>query len=277
MDWSREEVDLIVANYLQMLMLELSGQTYSKTEHRQRLLPLLNGRTAASVEFKHQNISAALGSLGYPSIRGYAQLPNFQGILASALVDHLRGNSPLDQIATASVQQPAVTPLTPEFSRVKTAAPVLNHKIAEPTNTPEFKAMRRDYLAREAANLSLGLAGEEFVVQFEHWRLNQFGQKRLADRVEYVSKTKGDGLGYDVLSFDADGRERYIEVKTTSFGKETAFFVSNNELAFSKQAKDHFHLYRLFAFRKQPKFFDLPGRLDLNCRLNPVSFRADFG
>ena len=68
-----------------------------------------------------------------------------------------------------------------------------------------------------------------------------------------------------------------VAVQTPSFGKETAFFVSNNELAFSKQAKDHFHLYRLFAFRKQPKFFDLPGQLDLNCRLNPVSFRADFG
>lgn len=37
MDWSREEVETIVADYLQMLTMELAGQNYNKTEHRQRL------------------------------------------------------------------------------------------------------------------------------------------------------------------------------------------------------------------------------------------------
>jgi hypothetical protein len=52
----------------------------------------------------------------------------------------------------------------------------------------------------------------------------------MADRVEHVSATRGDGFGYDVLSFEPDGRERFIEVKTTAFGAMVPFFVTRNEL-----------------------------------------------
>ena len=135
---------------------------------------------------------------------------------------------------------------------------------------------QRDYLAREAHNQLLGLAGEEFVVQFEHWRLNGLGQSTLADRVEHVAQSKGDGLGFDVLSFEADGRERFIEVKTTTFGKDTPFFVSRNELDFSRAAAQQFHLYRLFEFRRQPRMFDLAGEISHHCTLDPVTYRASF-
>ena len=80
-------------------------------------------------------------------------------------------------------------------------------------------------------------------MNYERERLRQAGEKRLGDRVEHVAVAKGDGLGYDVLSFDVDGRERFIEVKTTSFGKQTPFFVSRNELEFSDLARDQYHLY----------------------------------
>ncbi|WP_422084267.1 DUF3883 domain-containing protein [Variovorax sp.] len=79
-----------------------------------------------------------------------------------------------------------------------------------------------------------------------------------------------------MLSFDTDGRERYIEVKTTSFGSDTPFFVSQRELALSKHERTQFHLYRLFEFRKAPKMFDLVGNLEQHCQLDPVSYRAAF-
>ena len=60
MDWSRVEVEAIVADYLKMLTLELTGQRYSKTAHRQSLMQMLPGRTESSIEFKHANISAAM-------------------------------------------------------------------------------------------------------------------------------------------------------------------------------------------------------------------------
>ena len=74
-----------------------------------------------------------------------------------------------------------------------------------------------DCLAIEAANRCLGAAGEEFVLRFEVGRLVRADQDRLTARVEQVSETCGDGLAYDVLSFETSGRERLIEVKTPSY------------------------------------------------------------
>ena len=59
-DWSPEENDLIVADYFAMLGEDVHGRPYSKAEHRRALRPQLNGRSDASLEFKHRNISAAL-------------------------------------------------------------------------------------------------------------------------------------------------------------------------------------------------------------------------
>ena len=37
-----------------------------------------------------------------------------------------------------------------------------------------------------------------------------------------------------------------------------------------------FHLYRVFEFRKSPHLFDLPGAVERNCLLDPVSFVGRF-
>lgn len=276
MDWSREEVEAIVADYLQMLSLELGGQRYSKTEHRRRLQQKLSLRTAGSIEFKHCNISAALIELGFPYISGYQPRSNYQTLLAEVVAQRVQAMSSLDEIARAAVEQPAIAPSLQNFARVKTEAPTRRHRASEAEFPKELKAYKRDYLAREAANRSLGFAGEAFVVQYEHWRLVELGQPKLADKVQHMSATVGDGLGYDVLSFETDGQERFIEVKTTTFGKETPFFVSRGELTLSKQAAEQFHLYRLFEFRKEPRLFDLSGQLDQHCLLDPVTYRASF-
>ncbi len=277
MDWSREEVEAIVADYLHMLALELAGQAYNKTEHRRRLQLLLEQRSNGSIEFKHCNISAVMVNLGIPYIRGYQPRGNYQALLETVVEEQLRLKPMLDQTALAAVQQPAVAPVQNDFSKVLTDAPVKQHRVAEITADPYFKPVKRDYLEREAHNQSLGMAGEQFALNYEHWRLVQAGQHLLADRVEHVSKTQGDGLGYDILSFDVNGQERFIEVKTTSFGRETPFFVTNGELKRSNAAKDQFHLYRLFEFRKAPRLFDMQGPIGQHCLLDPVSYRASFG
>ncbi|MBV7429838.1 MULTISPECIES: DUF3883 domain-containing protein [unclassified Acidovorax] len=276
MEWSREEVEAIVADYLHMLTLELAGQSYSKTAHRRALQSKINSRSDGSIEFKHGNISAAMLALGFPYIRGYQPRSNFQALLLAVLEEQIGVNPSLDQAALVAVQLPAVVPLQSDFSHVKAQAPTRQHRVTETQTPPTFASVKRDYLEREARNHSLGLAGEEFVIQYEHWRLNLLGEPKLADRVEHVSRTKGDGLGFDVLSYETDGRERFVEVKTTTFGKDTPFFVSRGELALSSHAKDQFHLYRLFEFRKMPRLFALVGALEQHCSLDPITFRASF-
>ncbi|MEN9886867.1 MAG: hypothetical protein RL758_1445 [Pseudomonadota bacterium] len=275
-EWSLVEVEAIVADHLQMLTLELTGQRYSKADHRRQLLNKLSGRSEASIEFKHSNISAVLVHLGFPYIRGYQPRANYQALLLQVVESQLKGRDSLDQAALAAAQLPAVTPEVSGFDRAFVDPPMRQYKVTESERPWGQKAIQRDYLQREAHNRSLGVAGEEFVMKLEHWRLVALGQNKLADKVEHVSRTKGDGLGYDVLSFEIDGRERFIEVKTTAFGKDTPFFVTQNELGFSKSAANQFHLYRLFEFRKQPRVFDLRGEISQHCQLDPISFKASF-
>lgn len=277
MGWSRTEVEATVADYLHMLLLELSGQTYSKTAHRRALLAKLDNRSGGAIEFKHQNISAILISLGCPYITGYKPRGNYQQLLREVIEERIAQDQLLDNAALAAASAPAVTPLFEDFSKLLVDAPKLTRTVKEPKQHYHLPLpQKRDYLEREARNAALGYAGEEFVLNFERFRLHNLGHKTLSDKVEHVAVTKGDGLGFDILSFDPSGRERFIEVKTTAFGKETPFFVSRGEVKFAQEHKEEFHLYRLFEFRKLPKMFDLPGSIENHCLMNPVSYICEF-
>ena len=275
--WSRIEVEACVASYLTMLALELNGQRYNKTEFAEALMRKLDSRSRGSVEFKHCNISAVLLELGYPNINGYKPRFNYQLELLDVVESQLTGNSVVDSAAEAAVERPAIEIAVSESHAMWVTAPKpmkVREKAAE--YAPNFLPVRRDYLAREARNRSLGRAGELFVLELESRRLRAEGKKALSERIEHVAASQGDGLGYDVLSFEGNGRERLIEVKTTAFGELTPFFVSRNEIARSNADADKYRLYRLFDFREKPKVFQLPGSIERHCILDPVTYLARF-
>ncbi len=278
-DWTRREVELIVADYLDMLTRELTGQRYNKSAHRKRLLEHLPGRSNGSIEFKHANISAVLVELGFPYLCGYKPRVNFQRrLLTEVVAEQASRYKELDKAALSAVEMPVVPAEFEDFRKVKAPAPparmVARDEEAAYAARPPIK---RDYLERESQNRSLGLAGEEFALRFERWRLIELGAGQLAEKVEHVSQTQGDGLGYDIRSFETDGSERFIEVKTTSFGERTPFFVSANEVRFARSRPEEFRLYRLFDFRQAPRLFELAGPIETHCALDPTTYRASFG
>jgi len=77
-----------------------------------------------------------------------------------------------------------------------------------------------------------------------------------------------------VPSFDPDGREKLVEVKTTAFGPLTPFFVSANQLRTSRRERDGYHVYRLFRFRTDPRLFTLSGAIDETAALEPSEYLA---
>jgi len=89
--WQPAELDEIVADYMAMLIAELSGQRYSKAAHSKALMARI-GRTHRSVEFKHQNISAVLDELGLPWIKGYVPQRHYQGAIFDAIERYLTGS-----------------------------------------------------------------------------------------------------------------------------------------------------------------------------------------
>lgn len=278
-DWSEREVELIVADYVSMMQAELAGQKYSKTEHRKRLLPLLNGRSEASIEFKHANISAALLRLNQPYIDGYKPRPNFQKSLLDAVEEQLPAIA--DIMAVPEVRerfepnQPTVIPADRLRADVIVEAP---EEIVLPEPGQAWRSRRGkrvDFAARDAHNRRLGRAGEQFALEVERKRLLQAGRDDLAAKVVWASHEWGDGLGFDVLSFDhLTEAERRIEVKTTSMPKHFPFVVTANEVACSDAEPDHYHLYRVFTFTTDPRLYVVSGSLSARCNLQALAYRA---
>lgn len=277
LDWTKTEVDLAIADYMAMLSEELKGNSFIKAVHRKALLPLLNNRSEGSIERKHQNISAILIEFGYPYISGYKPLGNYQGLLLDRVSDFLLNNQHLGELVGVSVDRPAETPEVSDYLDRLVSPPVARDHVYSRVGEQRpnlHRHARIDYLEREARNASLGKAGEQFVVEFEKSRLIGAGAENLADKVEHISVTRGDGLGFDVRSYEADGRDRLIEVKTTAGGKQTPFYVTRNEVEISRQRTGEYHLYRVFAFRKDPRLFSVCGALDRVCRLDATQYSA---
>lgn len=267
-----------MADYIRMLILELNGQKYNKAEHARGLVAKLDNRSRGSVEFKHGNISAVMLELGYPYINGYKPRANYQALLLDVVEAQVPVNQELHQATMAAVLRPAATTAGMASAvNIWVPAPVPGTRETPPHYAPNFSPARVDYLAQEERNRSLGRAGEVFVLEVEARRLHEAGKKNLGDRVQHVAVTQGDGLGYDVLSFENDGRERLIEVKTTAFGQLTPFYVSRNELARSETDSSAYHIYRVFDFRRQPRLFNLQGAITSHCRLDPISYLARLG
>ena len=97
---------------------------------------------------------------------------------------------------------------------------------------------------------------------------------------QHVSKEQGDGLGYDILSCDEDGKDIYIEVKGTKGNARTAFYITDAELQCSIEHKDKYRLHRVYNFKVagstgKGMIAEIEGSLESYC-LNPVLYRAVF-
>jgi Domain of unknown function (DUF3883) len=278
-DWTAAEVSLIVADYFDMLRLDLAGQEFVKTERNRALQERLNGRNRISIEFKHQNISAVLTGLGLPYVEGYKPRGNYQGLLAQE-VEAFLDQSPgfLDRLAAAPLVNPDKAPETAarDLEKVIEAPP---EAVPAPKEAAKpwlsRKGRRIDFARRDALNRHLGRLGEQFVVWLERQRLLAAGRDDLSRRVEWVADTLGDGLGFDVLSFDeVDDSERLVEVKTTGLGKFFPFYVTATEVRCSEDVGERFHLFRVFDFGRAPRAYVLAGPLRARCHLEPTLFRA---
>lgn len=272
--WSDRENDLIVADYFMMLADELAGRPYSKAEHRRALLPLLDGRSEGSIEFKHQNISAVLKALGEPWIEGYKPAFNFQMALVDAVARFVARHSgwmPHEPSGSANsaVREEAVLWVGPP--------PTLSNE-PPPQELEQMLHIARtfDVAARDARNRTLGRAGEERVLAHERAVLHGAGRADLAGKVRWVAEEDGDGAGYDIASFAPDGAPRLIEVKTTNGWERTPFHITRHELAVATDRPREWCLLRLWNFARDPRAFELRPPLEAHVTLIATAFEARF-
>jgi hypothetical protein len=276
MDWSQQEVQLIIADYFTMLELELESVKYSKSEHRVALMQFVK-RSKGSIEFKHQNISAVLHRMGIPFIKGYKPRFNYQReLLESEVAKFLQLNKArLEKVFSRFTDQEIITHPDHQitYEDVLDTEPVVS--IANEIE-PKYRPIKTNYLEREQNNSLLGAEGEKFVLEFEKMRLISQKQAHFIDELRWISRDEGDGTGYDILSKNENGSDRFIEVKTTKLSKETPIFLTSNERAFASAKGDDFFLYRVFNFGKRPKIFIKQGSYEKFCIIQPTQFRGYF-
>lgn len=274
MDWTKEEVILIVQDYFAMFRKELDNTPYNKAAHRRKLIPLLHNRDKA-IEFKHMNISAVLASMGLPYIKGYKPYFNKQQLLEDEVLLYLNNHKRFFEkgFQRFTEEVPKALSKKIDFEKIIDKAPKKT-KITD--REPLFVPIKTNFLAREQNNRKTGERGEELVYEYELWRLRKAGKDSLADKVEWVAKEKGDGLGFDILSKNTNGTDRFIEVKTTKLTNETPIYFSSNEWHFAKLKGKDFYLYRVFNIADRPRFFIKQGAYESFCTVKPQSFKGFF-
>lgn len=267
-DWTDEELDRIVADYFSMLGEETSGIPYNKAAHNRALRNGLD-RSKSSVEFKHRNISAVLVKLGLPNIRGYFPAENFQAAIIAAIDRYLSQNPTAlhpEKVVDGWAERqglfvgvpPPLLPVSPRNANIERLI-------------RKFNPVERDF-----RNRKLGRDGEELVFHHERQRLTQLERPDLARKIRWISEELGDGAGYDILSFDTQGRERLLEVKTTVGADVTPFYITRNELSLSSERPEAFRLCRVFDFSAHPRMFELTPPLEKLVHLSPLNYEASF-
>lgn len=115
------------------------------------------------------------------------------------------------------------------------------------------RVIKTDWNAVNQQRTATGAAGEEYVygIEFDHIANNT---PYDLERVQHTSRFTGDGTGYDILSYTEDGRTAYIEVKTTTQGPDTPFYITPREYAFLNDhyGSDDTWLRRVSNFQSGP-------------------------
>lgn len=92
------------------------------------------------------------------------------------------------------------------------------------------KPRKVDYEALQKARDEAGNTAEIHVLNTERALLNSLGLGTLAQKVDRLSQID-DGMGFDILSFDSEGVEKHIEVKSVSkVAGNCSIFISANEV-----------------------------------------------
>ncbi|MET4128021.1 DUF3883 domain-containing protein [Roseovarius sp. MBR-6] len=271
--WTDEENDLIVADYFAMLVDDLAGKPMNKAASYRQLADRID-RSAKAIEYKHQNISAVLKALGETWLTGLAPAFNFQSSLEDAVLRWMSSHP--EWVLRAPGSRPPNGLYDAAQIWIGPPPTMSNQPPPQELDLMLRIARKSDVAGRDERNRVLGRAGEERVLAYERSVLRSAGRDDLARKVRWVSEEDGDGAGYDIASFERDGRSRLIEVKTTNGWDRTPFHITRNELAVAEERRAEWCLFRLWNFSREPKAFELRPLLDAHVSLTATSYRASF-
>jgi hypothetical protein len=266
-DWTLRECEITADAYFQCLRAKLSGERFNRRDSISRAAERMPQRTFGEVDSKFQHIDAVLHEAELPRL-GNAIASNIQMLLRLVVLDPL---APRIAVFSKIVPKPSKNSDGNHFVPI----PAIDSRLLDSERGPSsLNATKIDLAKREAANREVDRSGEEWVVALEKDRLRDAGRGELADKVRWVAHETGDGLGYDIDSFEIDGSQLLIEVKWTNQGETAPFFVSEKEWAVSEYRGSAYRIYRVFNLSDSPKVYVIPGPFSRTLNMRPTNYIA---
>lgn len=137
-------------------------------------------------------------------------------------------------------------------------------ELPEPTAKKKNKETKVDYSNRSRKFKRIGDRGEQIVLRAEKQFLKKNGRKDLAKLIDQISE-RDDSVGYDIKSYELNGTEKLIEVKSTlrKIGNSN-IFLSANELQVAEN-KENYYFYIIYEVgSKRPKIWKVKSSDFLN-------------
>lgn len=223
---------------------------------------------------KAHNVSAVLDEAGLPYFPRFVPQSNRQKSLDDIVFEVLRKSRPAEAIQSIASHPASQNDGVP--GSMTQFPPPTEPQSEGKARQRSRVAVQRDYAESEARNRSLGKAGEQLVVAHYQRVLTAADREDLAQRVEHVAVTQGDGLGFDVLAYEPDGTELHVEVKTTRGPHMHPFFISAAEVAAADDYATSYRLLRIYDYGAPTgtKFYVLAGSIRDSLSLTPTAFSA---
>jgi hypothetical protein len=281
-NWNFEETEFLCDYYIKELKDILSNNVVKTlAKAKSELMPILN-KSSKSIRYKLQHISSILVNSDLPYIEEFKPIPraeidlidfNETYNLKKILTEKFNDKSFISFLDSIANNQNFIS----EFDKQVEIEKQPQQDIFEEDNLPQQKSIKIrpkiNYVEREIRNSKLGEEGEKWVLEFEEQKLKNLGLTDLANEIVWASKNVGDGLGYDIISFNSQREKIYIEVKTTCLGKFSAFYLTKKELEVSVEI-NNYKIYRVFDFDKETKIYIVEDNLINQLDLTPTTYRA---
>lgn len=124
-----------------------------------------------------------------------------------------------------------------------------NEQGEDKSKVTETHMRKTDFLKLNEIKKQIGDIGEQIVLLYEQQRLINSNKAELAKKIEHSSAIKGDGLGYDLISYEVSGDKIYIEVKATRQNTSGNFYLSKKEKQVAQdlyEKGEKYKIYRVF-------------------------------
>lgn len=133
-----------------------------------------------------------------------------------------------------------------------TAEDLLEERVID--NEVILKGLSQSELEKRLERKKLiGNIGEEIVLNKEKELLLEHSLRKLSESVKRVS-VEDCRLGYDILSYNLDGSEKYIEVKSSE-KINNEFYLTSNELTQLNKYKEKYSIYLVQGIHVSNKTF----------------------